>query len=397
MSGRNKRPSLIVVSPILSKQYGTERIVIEWISRLAEDFEIRVYSQRIRDIDPGKITWRRIPKFPGPHLVNYLWWVFANHLWRGWDRQFRQIRSDLVFSPGINCLDADVISVHIVFAEYVKNVSGALKLSKNSVSRWPRLLHRKFYYRLIAFLEERVYRDRRTVLIPMSRRTERELMRHYKRENAGSIYVGIDHGSFSPQRVQCIRRDARQNLGYSNDRFVLLLIGNHLVNKGLPVLLQALGMVNQLPIDLLVVGRESPLEYQEQVERDKVSRRVQFRQPRTDVEFYYAAADAYVGPSLEDSFSLPPQEAMACGMAVIVSSAAGVSEIITHESDGLILQDPLDASGLAGMIRRLYEDRDFRERLGENAHKTALQYTWDHNARELKAILGDALRRKVKS
>ncbi|HKS67075.1 MAG TPA: hypothetical protein VJR26_07535, partial [Candidatus Acidoferrales bacterium] len=72
-------------------------------------------------------------------------------------------------------------------------------------------------------------------------------------------------------------------------------------------------------------------------------------------------------------------------------------EIITHESDGLILQDPLDASGLAGMIRRLYEDRDFRERLGENAHKTALQYTWDRNARELKVILEDALRRKVKS
>ena len=64
---------------------------------------------------------------------------------------------------------------------------------------------------------------------------------------------------------------------------------------------------------------------------------------------------------------MPPAEAMACGLPVIVSSAAGVSEIITDGTDGLILRDPKDATALSAMIRRLYEDEVFRTQLGERA------------------------------
>jgi len=42
--------------------------------------------------------------------------VLANHLWRWWDRNFRAQVPEIVFSPGINCLDADAIHVHVVFA-----------------------------------------------------------------------------------------------------------------------------------------------------------------------------------------------------------------------------------------------------------------------------------------
>lgn len=387
---------LAVVSPFLDKRHGTERRVCEWISGLADECEIVVYSQCVQDIDLRRITWRRIPKIRGPHLVNYLWWLAANHVWRGWDRHFRQIRADLVLSPGINCLDADVISVHIVFAEYAKSVANDLKLRPHPLARWPQLLHRKAYYRLVELLESRIYRNPQKVLVSIAQRTNRELARHYGRQTPNPvIYLGLDHDMFNPERRRSLRASARRDLGYGDDRFVLLLIGNHLVNKGLPVLAQAIGLVRELRVELLLVSRENPEEYRSLIEL--LGGRVQLRKPRSDVEFYYAAADAYAGPSLEDTFALPPAEAMACGLPVIVSAENGTCEIITHESDGLILQDPLDASGLAGMIRRLYEDRDFRERLGENAHKTALQYTWDRNARELKVILEDALRRKVKS
>ena len=57
--------------------------------------------------------------------------------------------------------------------------------------------------------------------------------------------------------------------------------------------------------------------------------------PRKDVEFYYAAADVYAGPSLQDSYAMPPAEAMACGLPVIVSASAGVSEIVTSGKDRL--------------------------------------------------------------
>ena len=78
---------LTVVSPFLDKSYGTERIIIEWLMRLTDECEVHLYSQDVKDLDLSKITWHRIPKMPGPHLVNFIWWFLANHLWRAWDRR----------------------------------------------------------------------------------------------------------------------------------------------------------------------------------------------------------------------------------------------------------------------------------------------------------------------
>jgi glycosyltransferase involved in cell wall biosynthesis len=85
---------------------------------------------------------------------------------------------------------------------------------------------------------------------------------------------------------------------------------------------------------------------------------------------------------------------MACGLPTIVSAENGASEIITHGVDGLILDNPKDAIGLATMIRRLYEDQGFSSRLGKKAADTALQYTWERNGHELAAIFEEILLRK---
>jgi glycosyltransferase involved in cell wall biosynthesis len=63
----------------------------------------------------------------------------------------------------------------------------------------------------------------------------------------------------------------------------------------------------------------------------------------------------------------------------------------------MILDDPKDATKLAAMIRRLYEDQDFRDRLGVKAAETARQYTWERNGRELSAIFEEVVRRKAQA
>ena len=40
-----------MVSPFLSKSFGTERTVIEWLTHLPEVFEIHLYSQRVEDLE----------------------------------------------------------------------------------------------------------------------------------------------------------------------------------------------------------------------------------------------------------------------------------------------------------------------------------------------------------
>jgi glycosyltransferase involved in cell wall biosynthesis len=390
-----QRCRVAVVSPFLDKRHGSERIMVEWLSHLPNPFEMHVYSQYIEDLDPSKFTWRRIPKLAGPHLFNFLWWLLAVRLKLGWDRRFHGVQHDLVFGSGANYPGADVICVHIVFAEYVRQVESSTRLSQNAVWQWPRLLHRKLYYGIANWLERRAYTDPDTTLVGYSKRTARELERYYgRRDRIPVLYLGLDHSVFNPGTRVALREEARRTLKLSKDEFVLILVGNDWRNKGMIVLLEALEQLRAWPISLLVISREDLSACRRFVTVKGLEDRVRFLSPRKDVEFYYAAADAYVGPSLQDSYAMPPAEAMACGLPVIVSAAAGVSEIVTHGVDGLILDDPKDAAGLAAMIRRLYEDKEFRERLGERAGRTMRQYTWESNGRELAAIFEEILQRK---
>lgn len=370
-------------------------MVVEWISHLAGDFEIHVYSQHIEDLDLSKITWHRIPKLPGPHLINFLWWFAANHIWRGWHRRFRGLAHDLVFSPGINCLDADAVSVHIIFAEFRRRMESELKFTRNSVPSWPRLLHRRLYYRIVIFLERRVYTDMRTQLILTSPRSAEEIKRFYGRPGEFPIVTtGLDCTTFNPAHCVALRNHARECLGLAPDRFAVLLIGNDWRKKGLAVLLAALRELRDLPLDLLVAGRDDPAPFRALIRDSALDERVHFLPPRKDVEFYYAGADAYAGPSLEDTFALPAAEAMACGLPVIISARAGASELITKGVDGLILDDPTDAVALAAMIRLLCEDKNLRDQFGEKAAATAREYTWERSGRELATIFEEILGRK---
>jgi glycosyltransferase involved in cell wall biosynthesis len=392
---KNAKPRLAVVSPFLDKQHGTERIVAEWVSYLADKFEVHIYSQEVRDIDPGSFVWHRIPKLPGPHLINFAWWFLANQLSRAIDRQVRGMHYDLVFSPGINCLDADAMSVHIVFGEYARKNANSVRLLGRPLREWPRLIHRKLYYGFIMFLERRLYTRNDVTLVLIARKTFDELSRIYGRHDGCHIvYTGLDLKRFSPERCATLRALARHEIGLEENAFAIVLVGNDWRNKGVPTILEALALLESPDIHLLIVSREDAAPARAMAHGLGLQQAVHFLPPREDVEFYYAAADAYAGPSLEDTFAIPPAEAMACGLSVIVSRANGCAEIIRDGEDGLILEDSRDAAGLARMIQRIRNDADFRSILGQNAAVTAGNYTWDRNGQELTAILEDAVRRK---
>lgn len=398
MAEAHRKAQLAIVSPFLEKSHGTERIIVEWITQLAGEFEIHIYSQSVKDVDLSSIVWHRIPALPGPHLLNFLWWFAANHLWRFWDRRFRGLGPDIVFSPGVNCFDADAVSVHIVFAEFLRRVRPELALARNPIWFWPRLIHRRLYYRLILWLEGRVYRNPETLLILIARKTKADLERFYgRRDRYTVIYLGLDHATYRPERRAALRQSARKALDLSDDRLALLLVGNDWHKKGIRALFEAMALVRDLPVELLIVGRDDPAPFRAMAESKGVGARVHFLPPRNDVEFYYAAADIYAGPSLEDTFALPPAEAMACGLPVIVSAENGTFEIITDGADGLILQDPNDARTLAAMIRRLCENAELRRRLGRNATETVRRLTWERNGRDLAALFEEILRRKVRA
>lgn len=388
------RRRIAVVSPFIDKRHGTERHLAEFLSFLADDYEFHIYCARVEDIDLERVVWHRVPALSGPHLLAYLWWFLANHIWR-WRDRIRGIVPDLVYSPGINCLDTDVVSVHILFGSFRKRVENTLRLGQHPVLNWPRIIHRRMYYRLIAALEPCVYGRADLCIAAVSKKLAADMRQFYPSSGEITvIYGGVDVECFSPHRRTLLRGGARRGFSILDDEFVLLLIGNDWGSKGLNCLLHAMAEVADPRLRALVVGSDNRRPFLSLINQLRLEGRVQFYPPRSEVEAYYAAAEAYIGPSLDDAFSLPPLEAMACGLPVIVSRHAGGSEIITHGYDGLVLENPADSRGLADMITQLVSDSALRSRLGAAAAETARQYTWRRNAAQMRELFENAARRK---
>ena len=387
-----RKPLLIVVSPFLDKRHGTERCVAEQIERLSGNYEIHVYSEYLEGIDLHNIHLHRVFVPPGPHLFRYAWWFVANHAYRWRDRHFRGLIPDIIYSPCVNCLDADVISVHIVFAEFRNQANGVLRFRRNQWKIWPVLLHRRLYYRMCIFLERHVYRNQKVALVGVSAKTARDIARWCGRTgDVAVVYYGLERERFNPQRRQAMRRSSRATLNIDDQDFVILLIGNDWKKKGLPCLLAAGAGLSDVRLRILVVGQDTLPPYQDMVHSLGLDGHVTFLPLRSDVEFYYAAADVYAGPSVEDAFALPPAEAMACGLPAITTRMAGASEIITQGEDGLILEDPTDAQTLSEWLQRLSKDVDWRNRMGEAASRTAAKYTWARNASEMRVVFDRAI------
>jgi glycosyltransferase involved in cell wall biosynthesis len=386
------RRRIAVITPFLDKQHGTERCMIEQLNRLGNDYEIHVYSKRVADIEPGKIVWHRVGDIPGPHVLRYLWFLAANHAHRWRDRRFRNLHFDAVFSPGVNCLDANVIVAHIMTGVFLQDIRHSLRFRNTPMRSWLRLLHRRLFYRIVITLEKLSYSRQDLYLVVLSKIMARDVQRTCgKTERVFPVYNAVDSQKFSPAVRHALREEARRSLGLHQDEFLILLIGNDLVTKGLRCLLKAVDLLQDSSIRVAVVGLDDSGPYHKFVREHALASRLAFLPVRPDVEFYYAAADLYVGPSLYDGFPLPPLEAMSCGIPAIVSSHAGISEIISSVEGGMVLADPEDFASLSKMIHRLVADPALCARVGADAARNVAQYTWDRNAAEIKAVLEEFL------
>jgi len=74
--------------------------------------------------------------------------------------------------------------------------------------------------------------------------------------------------------------------------------------------------------------------------------------PRDDLPSFYAAADVFVLPSLEDTFGVVVSEAMAAGLPVVCSIYAGAAQDLVFDGENGYRVDPIDHQQLA---QRLFD------------------------------------------
>jgi alpha-1,3-rhamnosyl/mannosyltransferase len=109
-----------------------------------------------------------------------------------------------------------------------------------------------------------------------------------------------------------------------------------------------------------------------------------------DLPGLYAAARALVYPSHYEGFGLPPVEMLACGGAVIASTADAVREVVAGHA---WFVDADDVGGWKDALHRAATDDDFLERLRTNGTRLAAKYSWERAAADTLRVYAKVLGR----
>lgn len=122
---------------------------------------------------------------------------------------------------------------------------------------------------------------------------------------------------------------------------------------------------------------------------------VEYHQAPTQQELaqLYAGADLFVGPSSNESFYLPPLEAMSCGTAVICSDLPSVREYARPGLDYLPFP-PGDVAALHSRVREVLVSEQLRGMLAANGLHVAEKLAWGNIIKKLEEYLYEQIEHK---
>ena len=164
--------------------------------------------------------------------------------------------------------------------------------------------------------------------------------------------------------------------GAERNPFVFLFVGNEFDRKGLQTIIEALPLVPGQSVEVHVAGNDNPVPYKRRAAELGVLDRLKFLGGVTTPESLFLKADAFLFPTHYEPFGMVIIEAMAAGIPVITTRAAGAVEDLTDGVHGLYLDDPCSADELSRRIRTLLGSASLRETLSRNGRIAAERFAW---------------------
>jgi len=189
------------------------------------------------------------------------------------------------------------------------------------------------------------------------------------------IPFGVSLKIFNPQ---VDGSEIRESLKIQNNDIVLIstrALHNHHYNvecfvKAIPLILKAYSKVK------FIIKGSGPLEgyLRNLAKKLDVSEYVRFvgLVPHSEIAKYLAAADIYVSTCFVDTTSVSLLEAMACGLAPIVTDVSGNREWITNGENGLLFP-PKNPTVLAEKAIQLIKNEDLRKSFGKKCFRIVKQ------------------------
>ncbi|MDQ1834695.1 glycosyltransferase [Massilia scottii] len=223
--------------------------------------------------------------------------------------------------------------------------------------------------------------------------------------------IDIAPCGFDPHELWPVpMRLARQKLGLTQGKFLVLQLGRVVPRKGIDTVIHALALLRRqhgIDAELLVVGGDaaaSPYHDTPELARLRalalqlgVGAQVRFtgRKERAELRYWYSAANVFVTTPWYEPFGITPVEAMACARPVIGAAVGGIKHTVLDAASGFLVP-PRDARAVADKLALLQRDPALAAGMGDEGMRRAFQhYTWRHVARKAAAIYADVVGKQV--
>ena len=116
------------------------------------------------------------------------------------------------------------------------------------------------------------------------------------------------------------------------------------------------------------------------------------QRPRSELPYYYSAADVFATTPWYEPFGITPLEAMACGTPVVGSAVGGIQYSVVDGVTGYLVP-PNDPAALAERLAHLQANPALAQALGRaGIHRVRSQFTWERIAADLADVFA-AVRR----
>ena len=224
-------------------------------------------------------------------------------------------------------------------------------------------------------------------LITITEEDCRLAKRKFRTEVCHTHGVGVDAERFRLLPAQQAAT-LRSELGFGEEHFLLLCVGELLKNKNQATLIRAVAILkDSIPGIRLLLAGNGPMrdDLESLVKELELESNIVFTGYRPDIERYTNACDIVVSASFREGLPLNILEAMRCGKPVVASGNRGHNELVKDGRTGFLV-DAGDAAAFAEKTLLLYQDDALRRTLSARAIECAEAYTSGRVMQELEAI-----------
>jgi glycosyltransferase involved in cell wall biosynthesis len=174
------------------------------------------------------------------------------------------------------------------------------------------------------------------------------------------------------------------------DQFILY-VGRLNVRKNIENLLKAVLLIRDRQIKLVIIGKEDwkTPDLKEMLHSPALKKRIIMAgaMENNELILIYSMAKIFCFPSFAEGFGLPPLEAMASGVPVIVSETTALPEVCGNAA---LYIDPNNPAHIALAINTLLSDPVLYEAQKIKGIQKAKQMTWTHSARAFMNSISNA-------